>query len=88
MNQERLQRAADRWFYLIRETFTETYLEALGKDQKLFASKAELNFLFLLHLLEKAIYEIGYEINGRPDWVKIPLKGIEQVINELQKFED
>jgi maltose alpha-D-glucosyltransferase/alpha-amylase len=42
----------------------------------------------LLHLLEKAIYEIGYEINGRPDWVKIPLKGIEQVINELQKFED
>lgn len=88
MNQERLQRAADRWFYLIRETFTETYLEALGKDQKLFASKAELNFLFLLHLLEKAIYEFGYEINGRPDWVKIPLKGIEQVINELQKFED
>lgn len=88
MNQERLQKAADRWFYLIRETFTETYLDALGEDQKLFASKAELNFLFLLHLLEKAIYEIGYEINGRPDWLKIPLKGIEQVINELQKFED
>ena len=84
----KLQSAADRWFYLIRETFTETYLEALGKEQKLYASKAEINFLFLLHLLEKAIYEVGYELNGRPDWLKIPLKGIEQVINELEKFED
>jgi trehalose synthase-fused probable maltokinase len=84
----KLQRAADRWFYLIRETFTETYLEALGKDQKLFANKAEINFLFLLHLLEKAIYEVGYELNGRPDWLKIPLKGVEQVINELEKYEE
>lgn len=84
----RLQSAADRWFYLIRETFTETYLAALGKEQKLYASKAEINFLFLLHLLEKAIYEVGYELNGRPDWLKIPLKGIEQVINELEKYED
>jgi maltose alpha-D-glucosyltransferase/alpha-amylase len=28
------------------------------------------------HLLEKAIYEISYEINNRPDWVRIPLQGI------------
>lgn len=83
----KLQKAADRWFHLIRETFTETYLKALGSDQKLYGSKAEINFLFLLHLLEKAIYEVGYELNGRPDWLKIPLKGIEQVINELEKYE-
>lgn len=87
MDREKLQKAADRWFYLIRETFTETYLKELGPDQKLFASKAELNFLFLLHLLEKAIYEVGYELNGRPDWLKIPLKGVLQVINELEKYE-
>ena len=87
MDQAQLQKAADRWFYLIRETFTETYLKELGPDQKLFANKAELNFLFLLHLLEKAIYEVGYELNGRPDWLKIPLKGVLQVINELEKYE-
>ncbi len=87
MDKLSLQKAADRWFFLIRETFTETYLLALGVDQKLYANKAEINFLFLLHLLEKAIYEVGYELNGRPDWLKIPLKGIEQVINELEKYE-
>jgi maltose alpha-D-glucosyltransferase/alpha-amylase len=26
------------------------------------------------HLMEKAIYELGYELNNRPDWVDIPLK--------------
>lgn len=88
MDLDRLQRAADRWYFLIRETFTETYLDELGSDQKLYAGKGEINFLFLLHLLEKAIYEVGYELNGRPDWLKIPLKGIEQVINELEKYEE
>lgn len=83
----RLQKAADRWFYLIRDTFWDTYYRTIGKNSGLYHSKAEINFLFLLHLLEKAIYEIGYELNGRPDWLKIPLKGIEQVVNELEKFE-
>jgi maltose alpha-D-glucosyltransferase/alpha-amylase len=31
-------------------------------------------------LLEKAIYELGYELNNRPDWVKIPLRGIRQLM--------
>jgi trehalose synthase-fused probable maltokinase len=88
MNSRQLQKAADRWFYLIRETYTETYLKELGTEQRLFASKAEINYLFLLHLLEKAIYELGYELNGRPAWIKIPLKGLQQVINELEKYED
>ena len=29
-------------------------------------------------LLEKAVYELGYELNNRPDWVKIPIQGIRQ----------
>jgi maltose alpha-D-glucosyltransferase/alpha-amylase len=32
-------------------------------------------------LLDKAIYELGYEMNNRPDWVAIPLQGISQVLS-------
>ena len=85
---QRLQRSSDRWFYLIRDTFFEAYTERIGRDNPLFHSKSETNFLLLLHLLEKAIYELGYELNGRPDWVKIPLKGIVHVIHELEKYQE
>ncbi len=36
----------------------------------------ENEILLRVFLMEKAIYELGYELNGRPDWVIIPLRGI------------
>ena len=32
----------------------------------------------LLHffLIEKVVYEIGYALNNRPDWVEIPMRGL------------
>ena len=30
--------------------------------------------------IEKALYEVGYELNNRPEWVRIPLTGILRVI--------
>jgi hypothetical protein len=32
------------------------------------------------YLIDKAIYEINYELNNRPDWVGLPLQGILQVL--------
>jgi maltose alpha-D-glucosyltransferase/alpha-amylase len=31
-------------------------------------------------LLQKAVYEVSYELNNRPDWVRIPLRGILSLI--------
>jgi maltose alpha-D-glucosyltransferase/alpha-amylase len=44
------------------------------------SSKLELSVLLNAFLLEKAIYEVGYELNNRPKWVKIPLQGILQLL--------
>jgi len=35
----------------------------------------ELEILLEAFLLEKAVYELGYELNNRPDWVIIPIGG-------------
>ena len=32
------------------------------------------------YLLEKALYEIVYELNNRPDWVRIPLRGVLELL--------
>jgi maltose alpha-D-glucosyltransferase/alpha-amylase len=32
------------------------------------------------YLLEKAVYELGYEINNRPHWIGIPLQGIREIL--------
>ena len=83
---DQLQRVSDRWFKLIRDTFMDAYLEAIGSPHPLFKDNAEINFLLLIYLLEKAVYELGYEISYRPHWVKIPLKGIVDVIREIEKI--
>ena len=82
----RVQTAADRWYKLIQQTYMEKYLDTFGKPHPLFNNNNEINFLLLFYLLEKAVYELGYEISYRPDWVKIPLKGIVNVIREIEKL--
>lgn len=81
-----LQRVSDRWFYLIRDTFLDAYLDVFGAPHPLFKNNSEINFLLLIYLLEKAVYELGYEISYRPSWVKIPLKGIIDVVREIEKI--
>ncbi|WP_460995791.1 putative maltokinase [Spirosoma harenae] len=83
---EHLQRVSDRWFYLIRDTFLNAYLDVFGAPHQLFKNNSEINFLLLIYLLEKAVYELGYEISYRPSWVKIPLKGIIDVVREIEKI--
>lgn len=42
----------------------------------------ELRVLLRVMLLEKAVYELSYELNNRPDWVGIPLRGISQLLGD------
>jgi maltose alpha-D-glucosyltransferase/alpha-amylase len=86
LDPEHLQRVSDRWFYLIRDTFLNAYMDTFGAPHPLFKNNNEINFLLQIYLLEKAVYELGYEISYRPSWVKIPLKGIIDVIRDIEKI--
>lgn len=88
ISSEKLQTVADRWYKLMRDTYMDAYLEAFGWPHPMFKSQNEINFLLLFFLLEKAVYELGYEISYRPTWVKIPLRGIVEVIREIEKIKE
>ncbi len=75
---ERLAPLARRWERHVREAFLQTYREVavaggLYADDAAFAAARPLLDLFEL---EKALYELRYEIDNRPDWVGVPLAGI------------
>ncbi|MFN8454831.1 MAG: putative maltokinase [Anaerolineae bacterium] len=68
------------WHIWVSAAFLKTYLEVLGPASFHPPSSEEVRILLNVYLLEKAVYELGYELNNRPDWVKIPLQGIRQTL--------
>jgi maltose alpha-D-glucosyltransferase/alpha-amylase len=70
------------WHVWVCAVFLRAYLDVAGQSHFLPRMKEELRMLLDLYLLEKAVYELGYELNNRPDWVRIPLQGIRQLLGE------
>jgi maltokinase len=69
----------DGFEQLARETYLASYFGAV--DQNLLpAGEAAIENLLGIFELEKAIYELSYELNNRPDWVSIPVAGIERLL--------
>ncbi|MGV3773192.1 MAG: putative maltokinase, partial [Verrucomicrobiales bacterium] len=81
------ERWANLWTQWISAVYLQAYFAAI-ENSDLLPTSAE-GFEALLHslVLEKALYEIGYELNNRPDWVKIPLQGVLQIVGEKHTHE-
>ena len=47
-----------------------------ARGSGLYASFAEVQGLIELFELEKALYELRYEVNSRPAWINVPLQGV------------
>jgi predicted trehalose synthase len=69
------------WEEQARAAFLEAYLETV--DQSLLpAGRPATDKLLAIFELEKAVYELRYELNNRPDWVPIPVAGIARLLQE------
>ena len=67
---------AEQWSTKAQRVFLEAWLATTSGAVFRAASRAEENRLLEAFLLEKALYEVVYEINNRPTWLPIPLRGV------------
>ncbi len=76
-----LEIGARLWQAWVCSAFLRAYLDRSGAAQHLPASRETLGILLDAFVLEKGLYELGYEFNHRPDWVRIPLKGLLHILD-------
>jgi trehalose synthase-fused probable maltokinase len=71
--------APEGWEQQARAGFLEAYLGAV-EPALLPAGRPAIEKLLAIFELEKAVYELRYELNNRPDWVPIPVAGIARLL--------
>ncbi|MBI5383150.1 MAG: maltose alpha-D-glucosyltransferase [Verrucomicrobia bacterium] len=69
------------WARWVSAVFFKAYRAAASSALFLPPGDDDLELMLEAYLLRKAIYELGYELNNRPDWVRIPLQGILDLMN-------
>jgi maltose alpha-D-glucosyltransferase/alpha-amylase len=69
------------WRAWVSSAFLKAYLKTLAPAPELLPpSRDDLSLMLQVYVLEKAVYELAYELNNRPDWVAIPMAAILELI--------
>jgi len=71
-----LEAGARFWQRWVSAAFLRAYFAEAGTAAFLPPTPREQQVLLEAYVMEKALYEIGYELNNRPEWVRIPLRGV------------
>jgi maltose alpha-D-glucosyltransferase/alpha-amylase len=75
-----LERWADLWYRQMSNVFLQSYLQTTTDAIFIPKNRDDLQIILEAYLLDKAVYEIGYELNNRPNWVVIPIRGIKHIL--------
>jgi len=76
----RLRTWAHLWYLWASSAFLRSYLKTAAQGSFLPKGREELAAMLTIYLLEKAVYELRYELNNRPHWIGLPLSGILQLV--------
>ncbi|WP_373058159.1 maltose alpha-D-glucosyltransferase [Zunongwangia sp. H14] len=75
---------AESWYYYVTRLYLKGYSKNVGKNKFIPEDQEDYDVLMDTFLLEKAVYELNYELNNRPGWVLIPLRGIKSIIGRYR----
>jgi len=67
---------AEAWCRYNAGIYLASYQKSVAGSGLIPTEPADAEVMLQTYLLDKALYELGYELNNRPDWVVIPLKGV------------
>jgi len=79
---EKLIPYADLWNHYMSCFFMHAYLEKVQGTGLIPDKEEDIRILLDIFLLSKAFYELNYELNNRPSWVSIPVKGILSILHK------
>ncbi len=77
-----LETWAEQWYHYVSSFFMQAYMDKARGQNFLPDTQEDMDLLLQIFILEKAIYELNYELNNRPDWVIIPIRGIRYIMSE------
>ncbi|MEX2015040.1 MAG: hypothetical protein WD873_00290, partial [Candidatus Hydrogenedentales bacterium] len=80
-----LRQWADTWVSVISGAFLDEYLQAAGQADFIPTTRERVENLLRALMLDKALYEVNYEINNRPAWVDVPLQAILQLTADVRQ---
>jgi maltose alpha-D-glucosyltransferase/alpha-amylase len=78
---EQLQKWAQVWETWTAGAFLRGYFATTQEALFVPHNEAQRDELLGLFVLEKALYELNYELNNRPDWLRIPIFGIRRLLS-------
>jgi maltose alpha-D-glucosyltransferase/alpha-amylase len=71
-----LESWARLWETSVSSEFLRAYRDAIGDSPIVPTEDEAFNSILHIYILDKALYELVYELNNRPTWIRIPLHGI------------
>ncbi len=83
-----LEEWAEQWYHYMSGFYLRSYLDTTKGQNFIPTDSEDFTVLMQTFLLEKAIYELSYELNNRPDWAIIPMKGIKYVMKKFTEDEN
>src|SRR5207249_2037850 len=78
-----LETWANLWYRQTSSVFLQSYSKTTAGTIFIPQNSDDLQIMLEAYLLDKAVYEIGYELNNRPTWVVIPIRGIKHILRAV-----